>query len=386
MRMIKDITPELLEKIETDFKARINSNSEVRSLFAKIKTDKATYKDAQRFAVKVSEIMSEFLNKHLSSAVLPDGKMYYNIADRIFNQTLGKNGTYGYISKYAQQVQDIINKNAGIGIKAVTAELNQDRIKGIVDIVSGKDNFDDIKYMINEPVVNFGQAIVDDTVKANADFQFNSGLSPKIVRISEGGCCEWCDKIAGVYDYENVRNTGNDVFRRHKYCRCLVTYEAGGKRPENVHTKKKLTNEELEQRKTIGLETPLKKNPDDVIKKVKKSAAKTSKNIENTGESGKIVADKIISGHSNTPKQSEPNTVIDHIDKNGSVDARGFYGDDGMKEKDIHTTNHGNPKTHPYGNNGEHGHDYDWDEDGKLKNKTRRELTEKERKDNGDIL
>lgn len=195
--------------------------------------------------------------------------MYYNIASRIFNQTLGKNGTYGYISKYAQQVQDIINKNAGIGIKAVTAELNQDRINGIVDIVSGKDNFDDIKYMINEPVVNFGQAIVDDTVKANADFQFNSGLSPKIVRISEGGCCEWCDKIAGAYDYENVRNTGNDVFRRHKYCRCLVTYEAGGKRPENVHTKKKLTNEELEQRKTIGLETPLKKDPKKIIKNIK---------------------------------------------------------------------------------------------------------------------
>lgn len=40
MKMIKDITPELLEKIETDFKARINSNSEIRSLFAKSKQTK----------------------------------------------------------------------------------------------------------------------------------------------------------------------------------------------------------------------------------------------------------------------------------------------------------------------------------------------------------
>ena len=41
---------------------------------------------------------------------------------------------------------------------------------------------------------------------------------------------------------------------------------------------------------------------------------------------------------------------------------------------------------HNYGKHGEHGHDYEWDEDGSLKNKTTRELTEKERKENGDIL
>lgn len=261
---MKDIAPELIEKIEADFKYRINGNAEVRSLFAKIKTDQATYKDAQRFAVKVSEIMSESLNSHLSSAVLPDGKMYYNIADRIFNKALGKNGTYGYISKYAQQVQDVINKNAGIGIKAVTAELNQDRIDGTVDIVSGKDKFDDIKYMIKEPVINYGQAIVDDTVRANIEFQGKAGLKPKVVRTSANPC-QWCDKLQGVYEYPNVPK---DVYRRHKYCRCLVTYEEGGKRPENVHTKKFATPEELEYRKTIGLETPLKKDPKKIIKNI----------------------------------------------------------------------------------------------------------------------
>ena len=68
------------------------------------------------------------------------------------------------------------------------------------------------------------------------------------------------------------------------------------------------------------------------------------------------------------------------------VDARGFYDDTGMKEKDIHTTDHGNPKTHHFGEHGEHAHDYKWDENGMLKEKTQRELTKKERKDNGDIL
>lgn len=57
------------------------------------------------------------------------------------------------------------------------------------------------------------------------------------------------------------------------------------------------------------------------------------KSIENTDKSSTIKPTKVISGHSGTPKKAEPNAVIDHTDKNGKVDARGFYGDDGLKNK-----------------------------------------------------
>lgn len=53
---------------------------------------------------------------------------------------------------------------------------------------------------------------------------------------------------------------------------------------------------------------------------------------------------------------------------------------------DIHTTPHGNLKHHNFGNHGEHAHDFDFYSSGALKNKTTRELTKKERKENGDIL
>ena len=108
--------------------------------------------------------------------------------------------------------------------------------------------------------------------------------------------------------------------------------------------------------------------------------------VATTGKSGIIKADRVISGHSTTPKKAEPNVVIDHVDENGSVDARGFYDADGLKERDIHTTDHGNPKWHPYGEHGEHGHDYQWNTDGSLKRKAIRELTDTERKENSDIL
>ncbi len=108
--------------------------------------------------------------------------------------------------------------------------------------------------------------------------------------------------------------------------------------------------------------------------------------VATPGKSGIIKADRVITGHSTTPRKAEPNVVIDHVDENGSVDARGFYDADGLKERDIHTTDHGNPKRHPYGEHGEHGHDYQWNTDGSLKRKATRELTDTERKENSDIL
>ena len=63
-----------------------------------------------------------------------------------------------------------------------------------------------------------------------------------------------------------------------------------------------------------------------------------------------------------------------------------FYDEDGWKAKDIHLSNHGNPKHHSFGEHGEHIDLYEWNEDGSVKRIERRELTDDERKENEDIL
>lgn len=92
------------------------------------------------------------------------------------------------------------------------------------------------------------------------------------------------------------------------------------------------------------------------------------------------------SGHKATPKHSVPNTAMDHLADDGSVKVRTFYDQNGVKRKDIHTSNHGNSKTHNFGEHGEHVLIYEWNEDGSIKKKTARELTRREREENGDIL
>lgn len=52
---------------------------------------------------------------------------------------------------------------------------------------------------------NYCQSIVDNAVRKNADFQWKSGLEPKIVRTAEYKCCKWCSNLEGTYRYEDVK-------------------------------------------------------------------------------------------------------------------------------------------------------------------------------------
>lgn len=233
---MKDIAPELLQKVQTEFQKQIDASEKIKKFYEKVRDGTATYKDANEFAIEVGEALSASFGKHISSDMLPDGKMYFNIADRVVRIPLENN--YEIAADAATEVQGLLNQSAGIGIKAVKPEMNKDKVQGIINIVSGNENYDDIAYMLGEPIVNFTQTVIDDAVRANADFQSKSGLSPKIVRKSTGNCCEWCERLAGVYNYEDVSDTGNDVFRRHKNCRCTVEYDPGDGTKQDVWSKK----------------------------------------------------------------------------------------------------------------------------------------------------
>lgn len=92
-------------------------------------------------------------------------------------------------------------------------------------------------------------------------------------------------------------------------------------------------------------------------------------------------------GHVSIPKNYKKNAIIETEEKKADQTQinRTFYDNEGRMCQQIHSGAHVNPKQHPYGKNGEHAHDYEW-ENGKIVNRTTRDLTEKERKENSDIL
>lgn len=95
-----------------------------------IENEKITYHKANEYAIEVGEMFVDAYNKNISAEVLSDGKMYYNIAQRILEPTMGNN--HELISTAAAQIQTNLNKQAGIGIKGIKAPLNKDRISGKV--------------------------------------------------------------------------------------------------------------------------------------------------------------------------------------------------------------------------------------------------------------
>lgn len=245
----KDIVPELLNKVQKDF-AKNFRTPEVDKLEELLSAKKATYEHAHDYALKNGYALSDALQKNISSNVLPDGKMYYNIADRILNETLGDN--YTRVVQYSEDVQKILNEQIGIGVKPIRPELNQDKIDGLVNRISSEENFDDVKWILGDPIVNFAQSIVDETVKANIKFHGEVGMSPSIKRVIKGHKpCKYCRSLAGVYRYPD---TPDKVYTRHENCTCLVTYDAKNGKTQNVHTKisrRKILSEAIRKKNDV---------------------------------------------------------------------------------------------------------------------------------------
>ncbi len=247
---MEDIVPGLLKKIQDDFKFEFDKSEVISALYAKVRDGTATYKEANDFAIEVGEILAGAYKNNISSAVLPDGRMYYNIANRIITPTMTNN--YDIITDVTEQVQKSLNEAAGIGMKAIIPELNQDRIRGIVNRASAAIDFGDIAWILDEPVANFSQSIVDDSIRANAEFQAKAGLAPVITRKIAGKCCDWCKALAGTYSYPY--DVPEDVYRRHQRCRCTVDYNPRSGKVQNVHSKQWRSEDVsvIEERKNIG--------------------------------------------------------------------------------------------------------------------------------------
>lgn len=182
--------------------------------------------------------------------VLTDGKLYRAAANEVVGRPMRKGAEQ--VIDAAAEVQKAMNEAAGIGINAIRPEINDDQINGIITGICNAEDFQNGSKTFFDQIGNFLEGTVDDCVKENAEFQYQAGLSPRIERRADAKCCSWCSALAGIYDYEDVRDSGNDVYRRHNNCHCQVLFDPGdgSKRRQNVHTKA-WTNEERDDRIAI---------------------------------------------------------------------------------------------------------------------------------------
>lgn len=217
--MAVDIVPELLSKIQADFDKQFKGSEVVSKIYARIRDGTATHDDSYRFAKTIGDMLETSFKKYLSAESLPDEKMYYNIAQRILEPTLKVN--YKLANDVAVEVQELKNVAAGFNIKGRSVEFNESRLKGLVDRLS-TENFSDVEWLVQSPITNFTESAVDDVIRASVEMLEESGITTYVVRTAAGGCCSWCNKLAGVYPYDDVKAQGNDVWKRHENCHCTL--------------------------------------------------------------------------------------------------------------------------------------------------------------------
>lgn len=238
----KDIAPELLERIRADF----------RALLGDAKPAADTYAAAADYAELVGSALAEAFRRNLTADALPDGRLYWNIADRVARPLLEEE--HLLVADASAAVQQALNRQANLGIAPQRAVLDTDAVDGLLNKVSTAEQFADVAWALDEPVRTFSRMVVDDTLKRNVDFQGKAGLRPRVIRTAESHCCKWCSALAGTYDYPRVPK---DVYRRHERCRCRVEYDPGEGRRQNVWNKTWTEDEDARQARREFAEIPL---------------------------------------------------------------------------------------------------------------------------------
>lgn len=246
----QDIAPMLREQIQRDFFEFLGDTGFSGS----------DYAAAEDYAEKVGSALAEAFRRNLTTDTLPDGKLYWNIADRVVRPMLEQD--HALVADAAAAAQQKLNELAGLSLKAQRATLDESRVDGILQKAAAAENFEDSAWVLDEPVRTFSRMTVDDTLKANVDFQGKTGRSPRVIRTAESDCCKWCSAQAGTYTYPDVPQ---DVYRRHERCRCRVEYDPGSGRRQNVWDKQ-WTEDEDQRRERIQKIQKLSTETDDSAK------------------------------------------------------------------------------------------------------------------------
>lgn len=245
--MAVDVVPELNEKIQSAFQRRLMRNRKLPAISRMIREGTATLEEAHAYSAIVGEAASDALRSVLTAENLPNGILYRNIAERTVTPLLEE--CYGLVNDEAEMIQQIVDRVAKIRLGSVRADFPQERVDDLVNKITEDLDLEKAVTWLGEPIVNNAEAFFDDYVDRNARVRDQSGLDARIQRTAEAGACRWCADLAGSWRYGSQPD---DVYARHEFCRCSVTYTSG-RRAQSVWSKRswELSEEQIERMKSV---------------------------------------------------------------------------------------------------------------------------------------
>lgn len=113
---MNDVSPALYEKVNTRFEYYISRDDAIKKANAKLEKGTATFEDAYYFAQALGNCLSDAFEV-ITDDDLPDGKMYYNIAQKVVEPFLIRCGDM--CNEYSNRVVKLLNEKAGLGLNPV---------------------------------------------------------------------------------------------------------------------------------------------------------------------------------------------------------------------------------------------------------------------------
>lgn len=288
---MSDIGAELLEKIRKDFEKSCKGDGYIQAALKKVEAGTASFEDTAMLSQSLGYRLTSAIKQYVKPENLPDGRLYYNIADTILSGTLKDN--YDIINSVCADVQKNPDRRLGINIKPQKADFPQERVNALVNSVSDeKADWETVRRRLDAPVRNITESFYSDYVETNADFRSKSGLDVYIVRTDHNGCCDWCRGLAGRYRYPY--DVPKDVYRRHDNCTCTVTYE-NGKQRQDVWSKNTWTADEetLDRRKELADKKPTVLTKEQAALREREVQEKYKKKVDISGESDIIKTEEV---------------------------------------------------------------------------------------------
>lgn len=287
-----DIGAELLEKIRAYFKKKCQGDAYIQSVLGKVAAGTAQMEEISLLSQSIGFRASQAISEYVNVAALPDGKMYYNIADTILSGVLKDN--YEIINSAAAECQRALDRKMGINIEPQRAPYPAERVQAVAGAASAPDISEEkMVRRMTSTTENITRSFYDDYVETNVKYRSEAGLECFIIRSDHGGCCKWCAALAGKYRYPE--EVPKDVYRRHDNCTCTVTY-TNGRKAQDVWSKtsRELPAEERERMKQIGFKKPTISAEE--RERMLIAGMKKPQRLDIAGESG-IIEDEIRKGN-----------------------------------------------------------------------------------------
>lgn len=205
------------EDIKEPFLTALNNDRRASYLIKEIEAGRGTYEMASEYAARVGDNLAKVLRARAPLVSIDEWDI-----DNLIPKSLGLD--HSIVTYACENVQEGMNKNAGLGIKFQAPEFDSNRAYGLVTELRDNPEFTNIEASFYDQLANFSQNIVDEAIRDNAGIMARAGVRSMIIRTAESGACPWCEEVAGVYDYDDVRFAGEDVWRRHENCRCTINF------------------------------------------------------------------------------------------------------------------------------------------------------------------